>query len=73
MKDGRHTTGTYRHRAGQPPEEPADPLRLVIHRGMFSTRDTRRAQRQGDTHLIDGPLLRRWAQGTPLRELTGVM
>jgi hypothetical protein len=60
------------HRADRLREGPGGPLRLVVHRGVFSTRDTRWAQRQGDTHLIDGPLLRRWAQGTPLRELTGM-
>jgi hypothetical protein len=46
-------------------------LRLVVHRGAFSARDARWAERQGDTCLIDGPLLRRWAGGAPLQELTG--
>jgi hypothetical protein len=51
--------------------DPGGSLRLVIHRGVFSARDARWAERQGGTCLIDGPQLRRWAGGTPLHELTG--
>ncbi|MHB9863948.1 hypothetical protein [Streptomyces sp. YIM S03343] len=58
------------HRAGRRREHSGS-LRLVVHRGVFSARDARWAERQGDTYLIDGPLLRRWALGTPLQELTG--
>lgn len=57
------------HRAGRR-RAPGGSLRLVVHRGVFSARDARWAERQGDTYLVDGPLLRRWAAGTPLRELT---
>ncbi|MEU6541500.1 hypothetical protein [Streptomyces sp. NPDC047000] len=58
------------HRAGRR-RPPGGSLRLVVHRGVFSARDTRWAERQGDTCLVDGPLLQRWAAGTPLRDLTG--
>lgn len=46
-------------------------LHLVIHRGTFTHRDTLWASRQGHTHLIDGPRLRLWAQGTPLDQVLG--
>lgn len=47
-------------------------LRLVVHRGTFSRRDVQWARRQGGIQLIDGPRLRRWADGTPLHRLTDV-
>lgn len=45
------------------------PLRLIVHRGVFSHRDRRWARYRHDTRLIDGALLNLWAQGTPLHEL----
>ncbi|MFD9003231.1 hypothetical protein ACFV0T_20010 [Streptomyces sp. NPDC059582] len=48
----------------------SEPLRhLVVHRGIFQTRDVRWAHRQENTLLLDGPALQRWAQGTPLSDL----
>ncbi|MFE9680748.1 hypothetical protein [Streptomyces sp. NPDC006285] len=44
-------------------------LHLVVHRGTFRSRDVRWAQRQGDTRLLDGPALERWAGGVRLTEL----
>ncbi|MGN9816469.1 hypothetical protein ACTMUQ_14165 [Streptomyces sp. SD11] len=44
-------------------------LQLVVHRGAFRDRDVRWAQRQGDTRLLDGPTLERWAGGTHMNTL----
>ncbi|MFE7033822.1 hypothetical protein ACFU9Y_26245 [Streptomyces sp. NPDC057621] len=44
-------------------------LQLVVHRGAFRDRDIRWAQRQGDTRLLDGPALERWAAGASLNDL----
>lgn len=44
-------------------------LQLVVHRGAFRERDIRWAQRQGDTRLLDGSALERWARGARLSEL----
>ncbi|MFD0306193.1 hypothetical protein [Streptomyces sp. NPDC127119] len=44
-------------------------LQLVVHRGAFRERDIRWAQRQGDTRLLDGSALTRWAEGTHFNEL----
>ncbi|MFH8469280.1 hypothetical protein [Streptomyces sp. NPDC017991] len=44
-------------------------LQLVVHRGAFRERDIRWAQRQGDTRLLDGSALARWAAGAGLNEL----
>ncbi|MFD6285303.1 hypothetical protein [Streptomyces sp. NPDC060205] len=44
-------------------------LQLVVHRGAFRDRDVRWAQRQGDTRLLDGPALERWAAGAGLNDL----
>ncbi|WP_077797304.1 hypothetical protein [Streptomyces sp. JHA26] len=44
-------------------------LLLVVHRGTFTPRDVRWARASGDTRLMDGTLLRRWAYGTPLHRL----
>lgn len=44
-------------------------LRLVVHRGAFQQRDVQWARRRSGTRLIDGTLLRRWGDGTPLHEL----
>lgn len=80
---GRHLEVAFRPVAEPLPDEEVPPpcagrrqapggsLRLVVHRGVFSARDARWAERQGDTCLVDGPLLRRWAAGAPLQELTG--
>jgi hypothetical protein len=48
------------------------PLRLIVHRGVFSHRDRRWARSRDDTRLVDGSLLNRWAQGTPLHELVAL-
>jgi len=48
------------------------PSLMVVHRGTFSRRDALWARRRGEVHLVDGPRLRRWAAGTPLKELDGV-
>ncbi|WP_330269189.1 hypothetical protein [Streptomyces griseorubiginosus] len=45
------------------------PLRLVVHRGVFSARDVRWARREETIRLLDGPALRRWAAGTRLDDL----
>ncbi|MDX3089369.1 hypothetical protein ACIBWG_32650 [Streptomyces griseoaurantiacus] len=47
------------------------PLLMVVHRGTFSSRDALWARRRGGVRLVDGPGLKRWAAGTPLRELDG--
>jgi hypothetical protein len=44
-------------------------LQLVVHRGVFRERDVRWAQRQGDTRLVDGSALERWAAGAGLNDL----
>ncbi|MGC5562247.1 hypothetical protein ACPYPG_05315 [Streptomyces sp. FR-108] len=44
-------------------------LQLVVHRGVFRERDVRWAQRQGDTRLLDGSALERWAAGAGLNDL----
>jgi Na+-transporting methylmalonyl-CoA/oxaloacetate decarboxylase gamma subunit len=52
------------------PAAPAGPVvQLIVHRGMFADRDVRWAGRRGDIRLMDGALLRRWAEGTPLERL----
>lgn len=45
------------------------PLRLVVHRGVFTARDVRWARRERTIRLLDGSALRRWAAGAPLDEL----
>lgn len=45
------------------------PLQLIVHRGNFRARDVQWARRQGNTRLLDGSALRRWAQGTYFGEL----
>lgn len=45
------------------------PLRLVVHRGVFSARDVRWARREETIRLLDGSALRRWAAGTRLNDL----
>ncbi|MEU1053242.1 hypothetical protein [Streptomyces sp. NPDC005876] len=60
-----------------PDEEPRPPppgagppcVRLVVHRGVFAERDLRWASRRSGVRLMDGAVLRRWAQGTPLERL----
>ncbi|WP_413760605.1 hypothetical protein [Streptomyces sp. MMBL 11-3] len=42
---------------------------LVVHRGTFRERDVRWALRQGDTALLDGPALERWARDARLHDL----
>ncbi|GGL62248.1 hypothetical protein GCM10010129_02260 [Streptomyces fumigatiscleroticus] len=54
-------------RARRPAAGPS--LRLVVHRGTFAHRDVQWARGSGDTRLVDGTLLRRWACGTPLDQL----
>ncbi|WP_320781788.1 hypothetical protein [Streptomyces sp. CRN 30] len=51
-------------RAGTEP-----PLRLIVHRGTFTDRDARWARHRTGTRLMDGGLLRRWADGTSLERL----
>ncbi|MEU9171634.1 hypothetical protein AB0D34_28220 [Streptomyces sp. NPDC048420] len=45
------------------------PLRLVVHRGVFTARDIRWARREQTIRLLDGSALRRWAAGTRLNDL----
>ncbi|MGK3941889.1 hypothetical protein ABK046_26060 [Streptomyces caeruleatus] len=45
------------------------PLRLVVHRGVFTDRDIRWARRERTIRLLDGPALRRWAAGARLNDL----
>ncbi|MGW7727570.1 hypothetical protein [Streptomyces canus] len=45
------------------------PLRLVIHRGVFTARDIRWARREETIRLLDGSALRRWAAGARLNDL----
>ncbi|MFE6286665.1 hypothetical protein [Streptomyces sp. NPDC057877] len=54
-----------------PPHRRADRpwLRLIVHRGTFGVRDTEWVRTRGDTRLMDGTLLNRWAHGTPLDRL----
>jgi hypothetical protein len=52
------------HRGGQ-----VSPLRLVVHRGVFTARDIRWARRERTIRLLDGPALRRWAAGARLNDL----
>ncbi|GGS63108.1 hypothetical protein AB0E75_24500 [Streptomyces griseoviridis] len=55
-----------------PDEDPpgaGPPLLLIVHRGTFSARDARWARHRAGTRLMDGALLRRWADGTPLDRL----
>jgi hypothetical protein len=52
------------HRGGQ-----VSPLRLVVHRGVFTARDIRWARREQTIRLLDGPALRRWAAGARLNDL----
>lgn len=49
--------------------EQASPLRLVVHRGVFTARDLRWAQRERTIRLLDGSALRRWAAGARLNDL----
>jgi hypothetical protein len=46
------------------------PLLLIVHRGTFSGRDVRWARQRTGVRLMDGALLRRWADGTSLDRLT---
>lgn len=56
---------TWRRRAkGRDPVRPD--VQLVVHRGTFAPRDVRWAARQRHVLLVDGALLARWADGTPL-------
>ncbi len=52
------------HRGGQ-----VSPLRLVVHRGVFTARDIRWARRERTIRLLDGSALRRWAAGARLDDL----
>ncbi|MER7566987.1 hypothetical protein ABTZ93_29075 [Streptomyces sp. NPDC097941] len=45
------------------------PLRLVVHRGVFTDRDLRWARRERTIRLLDGSALRRWAAGARLNDL----
>jgi hypothetical protein len=45
------------------------PLRLVVHRGVFTARDIRWARRERTIRLLDGSALRRWAAGARLSDL----
>ncbi|MBT2414068.1 hypothetical protein J7I94_26575 [Streptomyces sp. ISL-12] len=45
------------------------PVLLIVHRGTFSARDARWARHRTGTRLMDGALLRRWADGTSLDRL----
>ncbi|MFF4055316.1 hypothetical protein ACFYZ8_07025 [Streptomyces sp. NPDC001668] len=45
------------------------PLRLVVHRGVFTDRDVRWARRERTIRLLDGSALRRWAAGARLSDL----
>lgn len=45
------------------------PVRLIVHRGDFGCRDRRWASGRANIRLLDGTLLRRWADGAPLDEL----
>jgi len=45
------------------------PLRLVVHRGVFTARDIRWAHRERTIRLLDGSALRRWAAGARLNDL----
>src|SRR5690242_4662333 len=45
------------------------PLRLVVHRGVFTARDLRWAHRERTIRLLDGSALRRWAAGARLNDL----
>lgn len=47
----------------------ASPLRLVVHRGVFSARDVRWARREETIRLLDGTALRHWAAGTRLDDV----
>ncbi|WP_333775263.1 hypothetical protein [Streptomyces sp. IBSBF 3136] len=44
-------------------------IRVVIHPGALSRADLHRASHHGDVHLVDGRLLRRWANGATLEQL----
>jgi hypothetical protein len=52
------------HRGGR-----ESPLRLVVHRGVFTARDIRWARREGTIWLLDGAALRQWAAGARLNDL----
>ncbi|MYT03531.1 hypothetical protein GT021_02610, partial [Streptomyces sp. SID5470] len=52
------------HRAEQ-----VSPLRLGVHRGVFTDRDLRWAHRERTIRLLDGSALRRWAAGARLNDL----
>ncbi|MER6349323.1 hypothetical protein ACWC10_17465 [Streptomyces sp. NPDC001595] len=78
--DGRELHVVFRPVAEPLPDEAPPPPRarrtepdrlvhLVVHRGTFRARDIRWARRQGDTCLLDGTALVRWASGTPFDEL----
>ncbi|MEV7074699.1 hypothetical protein [Streptomyces sp. NPDC093990] len=54
----------HAHRGGQ-----VSPLRLVVHRGVFTARDIRWARRERTIRLLDGSALRRWAAGARLDDL----
>ncbi|MET7689194.1 hypothetical protein ABZT06_14680 [Streptomyces sp. NPDC005483] len=45
------------------------PLRVVVHRGVFTARDIRWARRERTIRLLDGSALRRWAAGARLTDL----
>jgi hypothetical protein len=54
----------HAHRGDQ-----VSPLRLVVHRGVFTARDIRWAHRERTIRLLDGSALRRWAAGARLNDL----
>ncbi|MFJ9150499.1 hypothetical protein ACIRP7_21000 [Streptomyces sp. NPDC102270] len=54
------------HRGAQ-----GSPLRLVVHRGVFTDRDLRWARRERTIRLLDGSALRQWAAGARLNDLLG--
>lgn len=45
------------------------PLRLVVHRGVFTARDIRWARREKTICLLDGSALRQWAAGARLNDV----
>ncbi|KUN09117.1 hypothetical protein AQI96_26040 [Streptomyces canus] len=58
------TPHPHPHRGNQ-----VSPLRLVVHRGVFTARDIRWARREGTICLLDGAALRQWAAGARLNDL----
>ncbi|WTN37270.1 hypothetical protein OHQ89_49135 [Streptomyces canus] len=58
------TPHPHSHRGDQ-----ESPLRLVVHRGVFTARDIRWARREETIRLLDGSALRQWAAGARLNDL----